>query len=96
MLCVGVGEGAHGLFAFALFDFVKDPSVGFFEAGAEGDRGGPAEEFFDHGVVGVPSADAFGGVELVVPFQFYAGDVFGDGDELVDADHFVAAEVDGV
>ena len=73
-----------------------DPGVGFFEAGAEGDGGLPAEKFLDEGVVAAAAADAFGGVEFVVALEFDAGDVFDEVDELVDGDHFGGAEVDGV
>ena len=72
-----------------------DPSVGLFEARAQCDGGLPAELLLDEGVVAAAAADAFGGIEFVGALEFEAGDVFDQIDQLVDGDHFGAAEVDG-
>ena len=82
------------VFGVAGFHLVEDPSVGFFQSGAKGDGGFPAEFLFYQGVVAAAAADSFGGVELVGALEFNTGDVFDQVDELVDGNHFGAAEVD--
>ena len=62
---------------------VVDPGIGFFEAGAQGYGGFPAEPLFDKGVVTATATDAFWSVEFVTAFELDAGDVFNDVHQLV-------------
>src|SRR6266576_594508 len=73
---------------------IVDPCVCFFEAVSQADTWLPTEVFADERVITVASIDAFGSVEIVTPFQFYARDVLDDIDQLVDGNEFAAPEVD--
>src|ERR1700676_4955910 len=84
VLAVGLGRGdGAGSRAVLGEPFLLDPGVGLGHAVAQPGVGLPAEDLLDEGVVGVAPAHALGGVELVGAVQGDAGDVLGDGDELV-------------
>lgn len=53
------------VFRLTGFHLVVDPGIGFFEAGAQGDGGFPAEPLFDKGIVTATATDAFWSVEFV-------------------------------
>ena len=55
-----------------------DPGVRPGQALAQRCRRLPAEDALDHGVVGIPAADAHGGAEVVATLDLEAGDPLDD------------------
>ncbi len=83
-------------FALAGHILVVNPGVGFFKAGAQGRIGLPIEILLDESVVAIAAVDALGSAEVVISFEFYAGDAFHDVHQLIDADRFGRTEIDGL
>jgi len=78
------------------FHLIVDPRIRFFEPGPQGNRRLPAEKFFDQGVVTAPPANTFGRIQFVFSFERDSGNGLDHVNELVDRDHFRAAEIDGI
>src|SRR5271155_829410 len=81
-----LGDSCHHL-AF-------DPFIGLVHAVFQANRRLPAEILEDLRVVAVATIHALGSVELILPFQRYARNLFHHIYNLIDGDEFTAAKID--
>jgi hypothetical protein len=69
-------------------DLIEYPTISFLDPVLEPHRWFPIQVLTNQGVVGIPSAHAFGSVKIVPALQLYTGNAFYDVDELIDGDKF--------
>src|SRR5262245_43445972 len=93
MAFIGFSIEGAAPFTFGFAQLVINPGVGFFQAFAQAYRRGPADFTPDLGVIGIAATHALRSVQLVAAFQLYAGDVFQNGNHLVDGHQLVAAQI---
>src|SRR5271168_2748485 len=90
---ISIESGYEGPTFGTRFGLLIYPPISFFHSIRKLCRRGPMKDFADNVIIAVTATHSQRGVAFIDSLQTYTRDIFDNVDELVDADHFIAANV---